>query len=246
MKKYTTNDIPEGFPFIGTMDEFGILLKTIDNLKEKLINSDNPREIIFESWFIFDYYIRRMLLQGLQIENFENDKLDLMYELLPQSFDSCLKLFENLINNQREIYDKKLHPNTFFKYQENTIGFTGSFIAYMINEKKELFNEFYGEYWNYLKRGEPEYFENYQEWDYDKHKVYKIVNNTWMKHVENLNDEWFKTIRKLNKCRNKAAHLYDEKYIYSAFGISGNESFKHLKIEIINLLKTTLNIDVKF
>ncbi len=168
MKKYTSSDIPKGFPFKGTMYEFSIILNSIDSLKNKLNNSENPREIIFESWFIFDYYIRRMLLQGLRIDDFENDKLDLMYELLPQSFDSCLKSFENLLKNQREIHNKNMHPNTYFKQDENTIDFNGNFIAYLINEKADMFNEFYNEYWSYLDKREPIYLKNYQDWDYSK------------------------------------------------------------------------------
>ena len=244
MKKYTSDDIPKGFPFIGTMDEFSVLLKTIDNLKHKLINSQNPRDVIFESWFLFDYYIRRMILQGLRIEDFENDKLDLMYELLPQSFDACLKLFENLLKNQKDIYDKKKHPNTFFKYQENTIGFKGGFIAYMINEKPDLFNEFINEYWKHLEKGEPEYLKNYQEWDYSKYNIHKIVEKSWIEKCESIDEEWFKMIRKLNKCRNKAAHLYDEQNLYSVFGITGNNKFEQLKISIADLLKKTLQVHI--
>lgn len=244
MKKYTTEDIPKGFPFIGTMDEFSIILNTIDNLKTKLEHSQNPREIIFESWFLFDYYIRRMILQGLEIEDFENEKLDLMYDLLPQSFDSCLRLFENLIKNQKEIYSKNMHPNTFFKYQENTIGFRGGFIAYMFNQKSDLLNEFYGEYWKYLEKGEPEYLKNYQEWDYSKYNINKIVKKSWIEKCANIDNEWFITVKKLNKCRNKAAHLYDENNIYSVFGIMGKNKFEQLKIVISELLKKTLQVEV--
>lgn len=226
------------------MDEFSKLLTTIDSLKEKLLKTENPREVIFESWFIFDYYVRRMILQGLEIEDFENNNLDLMYDFLPQSFDSCLKSFENLLKNQREIYSKNMHPNTFFKYQESTMEFNGGFIAYMMNEKSDLFNNFLSEYWNYLERGEPNYLKNYQEWDYSKYNIHKVVKKIWIEKCELIDDEWFKSVRKLNKCRNKAAHLYDENSLYSVFGITGQNKFEKLKLEIIKLLKKTLNVEI--
>lgn len=244
MKKRTYHDLPKEFPFVGTMEEFDMLLKTIDGLKEKLETSNNPREIIFESWFIFDYYIRRMLLKGFDIEDFENQKLDLMYDLLPQSFDSCVKIFETLLITQREIYIKKMHPNAYFKNQENTIAFNGSFIAYMLNEKADLFNEFYSEYWNFLKRNEPEYLEHYNDWNYEKFKVYKVAKKSWVEKCDEIDDEWFKIVRKLNKCRNKAAHLYDEKYIYSEFGINGTNQLLQLKTIIVELIKKTLKFDI--
>jgi len=242
MKPFEFRDIPKGFPFIGTTEEFDVLLNAMTNLKEKLDNSQSPREIIFESWFLFDYYIRRMVLKGLDLEDFENDKLDLMYELLPQSFDSCLKVFENFLKNQRNIYEKKMHPNTFFKYQENTIGFRGSFIAYMINEKSDLLNEFYNEYWKYLEKTEPEYLMNYNDWDYSKHKIHRVVYKSWLEKCNEIDDEWFNTIRKLNKCRNKAAHLYDDKYIFSALGIHGTDKLNLLKSTISDLILKTFKL----
>jgi len=244
MKQYTTDDIPKGFPFKGTMDEISIILNNIDNLKDKLNNSDNPREIVLESWFIFDYYIRRMILNGLEIDDYENEKLDLMYELLPQSFDSCLKAFENILKNQRYIYTKKLHPNTFFKYQENTIEFNGGFIAFMINEKSELFNTFFNEYWKYLERSEPEYLKNYNDWDYGIYKIHKVVRMTWVESCSDIDEEWFGLIRKLNKCRNKAAHLYKDENIYSTFGINGTNKLQQLKTTISDLIKRTLNFEI--
>lgn len=244
MTKFDYSNVPKGFPFIGTYAEFEKLFKNINNLKEKINTSENPREIIFESWFIFDYYMRRMILSGLEIDNYENEKLDLMYGLLPQSFDSCLNLFETLLINQRDIYSNKKHPNTFFKYQENTLEFNGSFIAYMINEKKDLFDSFYTEYFNYLKRNEPEYNKNYNEWDYSIYNIYKIVKKNWIEKCTELDVEWFKTIKKLNKCRNKAAHLYDDEHIYLAFGINGKDKLKNLKIKISDLIKQTLKIEL--
>lgn len=244
MKNFDFDSVPEGFPFIGTYKEYEKLFVNINSLKDKIISSDNPREIIFESWFIFDYYMRRMILNGMELDDFENEKLDLMYGLLPQSFDSCLILFENILNNQRDIYLNKKHPNAYFKYQDSTIHFNGGFIAYLLNEKKDLFDDFFTEYYNYLERGEPEYNRIYHEWDYSKYNIHKIVNKSWIEKCEKLNEDWFKTIKKLNKCRNKAAHLYDDSNIYSVFGISGNDKLNQLKVKITNLIKQTLNFEM--
>ena len=236
-KKINSSGIPNGFPFKGTMEEFEKLFITINNLAEKLDTSNNPREIIFESWFIFDYYIRRMLLKGLDIEDFENEKLDLMYNLLPQSFDSCLRVFEKLLKNQREIYSNKKHPDTYFKKEKNTIEFNGTFIAYMMNQKTQLFNKFMTEYWKYLEREDPKYLEEYNSWDYSRHKIHKVVTKSWIDNCIFINDEWFTSIKKLNKCRNKAAHLYDDTNIYSVFGINGNDKLKQLKVLITVLIQ---------
>jgi hypothetical protein len=244
MQKIDFDNVPKEFPFIGTYEEFEKLFVNINNLKDKIITSDNPREIIFESWFIFDYYIRQMILKGLQLQDYENEKLDLMYGLLPQSFDSCLSLFENILINQRDIYINKKHPNTFIKYQESSINMNGGFIGFLINEKKELFDEFFSEYYKYLQRSEPEYNNAYNEWDYSKYKIYKVVKKRWLEKCEKLDSEWFKTIRKLNKCRNKAAHLYSDSHIYSIFGINGNDKLKELKVHITDLIKQTLNFDM--
>lgn len=244
MDKFDFDDVPKGFPFIGTYEEFEKLFVNINNLKEKILSSDSPREIVFESWFIFDYYIRRMILKGLELENFENEKLDLMYGLLPQSFDSCLSIFENILINQRDIYINKKHPNTYFKYQESTIGMNGGFIAFLINEKKELFDEFFTEFYKYLERGEPEYNKVYHDWDYSKHEIYQVVKKGWLEKCEKLDKEWFKTVRKLNKCRNKAAHIYVDSHIYSVFGINGNDKLNQLKIIVTDLIKQTLNLEM--
>ena len=245
-KDFNSSDIPKGFPFQGTMEEFKKLFITIDNLTDKLETSDNPREIIFESWFIFDYYIRRMLLKGLNIEDLENEKLDLMYDLLPQSFDSCLRIFEKLLINQRDIYSNKKHPNTYFKRDENTISFNGTFIAYLMNEKSEMFTDFMSEYWNYLERTEPEYIKQYNSWDYSEHNIYKVVPKYWIEKCTSIDDEWFSSVKRLNKCRNKAAHLYDDSNIYSVFGINGNDKFRQLKRLIVELIEKTLNVEIKY
>ncbi len=244
MQKFDFDDVPKGFPFIGTYKEFEKLFLNINNLKDKILTSDNPREIIFESWFIFDYYIRQMILKGFKLENYENEKLDLMYGLLPQSFDSCLSIFENTLINQRDIYINKKHPNTYIKYQDSSISMNGGFIGFLINEKKELFDEFFTEYYKYLERNEPEYNKAYQEWDYSKYEIYKVVTKSWIEKCEKLDTGWFKTIRKLNKCRNKAAHLYSDSHIYSVFGINGNDKLNELKIIITDLIKQTLNLEI--
>lgn len=111
-------------------------------------------------------------------------------------------------------------------------------------KKKELFDEFFSEYYKYLQKTEPEYNNAYNEWDYSKYKVYKVVRKGWLEKCQRLDYEWFKTIRKLNKCRNKAAHLYDDIHIYSIFGINGNDKLKELKVCITNLIKQTLNFDM--
>jgi hypothetical protein len=114
----------------------------------------------------------------------------------------------------------------------------------MINEKADLFNNFYNEYWKYLERTDVEYLEQYNNWDYSKYNVYKITGKTWLTKCVEIDSDWFKTVKKLNKCRNKAAHLYDDKFIYAEFGMNGDNKIQMLKDEIIELIKKTLKFDI--
>jgi hypothetical protein len=103
---------------------------------------------------------------------------------------------------------------------------------------------FFSEYYKYLERSEPEYNIAYNEWDYSKYEIYTVVKKSWLEKCERLDTGWFKTIRKLNKCRNKAAHLYNDSHIYSVFGINGNDKLNELKIIITDLIKQTLNLEM--
>lgn len=240
MKDKFINDLP----FYGSITEHLEIVENIIQLKEKVTKSSSPREIIFESWFIFDYYIRRMILSGLRIDDFENKQLDLMYNLLPQSFDSCLIFFEKFLINQKEIFEKKLHLNTYFKEFESDFSVNGDFFWYLNGEKKKLFDELCSEYFNFLKNNETEYYNAQIDWYEKNETIGKIVKISWIQKCTNINDQWFKQVRKLNQCRNKAAHLKNEEMIYESFGINGDKKLEKLKKEIIYLIKQTLNVEI--
>jgi hypothetical protein len=117
-------------PYYGTFEELSNILSLANtNINE----SQSPREIIFESWVLFDFLIRKLLLKAFELDKYENENYDPMYDYLPQSLDNCLKNLEKLLLEQRNIYKNRLHPDTVREYP--IISMPGAFISFL-NKKK--------------------------------------------------------------------------------------------------------------
>lgn len=228
-----------GLPMYGTIEELEYFGKIFRSVTNKISQSDNARDIIFEVWFLYDHFIRRVILKAFSLNRYENPDLDLMFELLPQSFDSCLKFLEKLVDNQREIYDRKSHPNTLFEGDGEGIQFSGWFLARLIERKPEVFKELQSEFDEYLKEAEPEYHELVNHSDH-QNPNYEIVSKTWIRMCEKMDKSWFKKVAKINTCRNKAAHIYEDSALYSVLGISGDNKISILKGQMNDLIRNTL------
>lgn len=219
----------ENIPFFGTIYEFEQLSKIVSFYRNKIEESKSPREIIFESWFLFDYLVRMLLLKAFDINKFENEDFDPLYDFLPQSFEKCLKSFETILKQQRKLYDEKKHPNTI----RNTPLVTMPINFFMFLNKKdpkkleELLNDFN----EYEEKYESVYFERMDDFESEE-KITEVVSRFWIETCQNIDDEWFKNIRKLNSVRNKAAHIFKQDIIYESFGINGTDKLQKLKNEI--------------
>ncbi|NDK57369.1 hypothetical protein [Pontibacter fetidus] len=234
MKTYDLAHIFESnVPFYGTMEDYEKLNEVVGHAKRKIDSSDSPRELIFESWFLFDYLIRKLLLKAFNIENYETEEFDPMYDYLPQSFDSCLKSLESLLKQQRRVYQQQLHPNTVRTYPIFTM--PGSFFLYLHDKDPNLVTQFIDNLRDYELLYEAEYQglkEKFKNEDYECDSV----SRRWYDTCQNIDANWFKSIRKLNKTRNRAAHVVDAEKIYSSFGINGANKLIKLKAELIKLL----------
>lgn len=234
MKEYEISCLlNNSVPFYGKFEEFVQLNKVLIQAKQRINKSDNPREVIIETWFLFDFLIRKLLLKAFGIERFENDTFNPMYDYLPQSFDSCLKSFESLLKQQRKIFNEKLHPNTVRKYPISNI--PASFLIFLNEKDPNLLVQFLENCDEYEKSYEFEYYE-LKEKLLTEDAECECVSKIWIDCCKNIDDDWFKEVKRLNTTRNKAAHLFNSENIYSSFGINGDNKFELLKKKITKLL----------
>ena len=207
------------------IDEFVLVMhKCFETIKK----SSEIRNVILETWILVEYVIRLYLCNIYSVERFKTDELDPKYELLSSSYEVCLQKLELLLKSQRKLPDppapiEGFHPSRgILRYLQNHPE-----IKELIIEIENECNKSYDKYrQSELLSVKPLYFGPYKD--------IKL-----MALLKNIDDEWFKRARKLNKIRNFAAHSFDENKIYGELGLNGKNrltSAREYCLEIIRIL----------
>lgn len=229
---------------IGFEEIAQILESNIKSIKQ----AKSPRLVILETWLILDYIIRLFIISGLNLNKFSTIDFDIVFELLPQSFEKCLKFLENFIKNQEE-----LSPNP----EKNKIDFRGKFAYFIVKEHKDFFDEqfipilkeYYKKYYpelvdtaktfkqieqekkNYIKRSFSLYATSQQIFSFSKASIptYRKVDDNWFNIAIQFDKQWFTDVRKINGVRNISAHNIKSEKIYKGIGINGKDEKKKLQ-----------------
>ena len=92
---YTFSDKTPGIFSENQLHEINsILSKKTKEIEE----SNNPRLIILETWFIVDWLIRQLIISGINGLDLKNDSYYPHYQLLPNSFRECAGCLRDFIN----------------------------------------------------------------------------------------------------------------------------------------------------
>lgn len=237
-------------------------LEELSLLVEKNIKSirtaKSPRHLVIETWLILEYFVRKFIISGLNIEKYSVNDFDISYELLPNSFKSCLEFLKKFVKTQKGLADK---PSDF------KIELQGSFefIKFISKERPDLYDnhfviiqkEYYKKhhpkllkYAKTLQNRKKEKFSSINSTCIKLHKSrtpFREVNQGWIKMAQKLDEDWFKDVEKINDIRNSAAHMINTDFIYRVIGINGKdekEKFKNLKIYCIEKLSKLLDMSI--
>lgn len=230
-------------PLYTTLKGFEIYEKLVNETKDIINNTDNPRIIIIQTWIIIDFCLREILITGLNLSGFMVEDLDLRYSLLPQSFYNCIELIKAIRKTQKIL--KKRSPDSRLTWSVTFLNF--------IKENDPLFYSKLLEYeQNYYKKLHPEcidkpgrFFIPNPEYNVVTHKKinYRSVDKDWLKSVEKISDDWIKKAKKINEVRNSAAHDYDHEIIYKKLGLKGSKKLLRLKSFCNNMLNDLLDFE---
>jgi hypothetical protein len=207
--------------------QLDVFIKT--KIKE-ISSSKNSRTIVLETWLVVDWLVRQLIISGIKCLELQNSSYNPHYSLLPNSFRECLEILKNLKSSQEKL--ETLPPKNF-------TGLKGDYgiWAFIKEESIETYEKIIELQKQYQKKIYKIESENFvvieQVIDYDK---YRFVSNEWLESLIILDDKWFKSVIKLNKARNTAAHVFNEDEIYTDFGISGLKKQELLRKECVTLL----------
>jgi len=242
---YVWDETREDILFWGTKSDLEQLNSVITKCLEALEKSTNVREIVIEAWLAVDYALRKFLLEGFELSRFCDEDFALEYELLPNSFQSLLRIFETVLNHNRKLgvipepgspdklggftsshdfwsYIKEKHPKLYHSIIEVTDEYR---LEKNPDLKKLSSNERVA--FIYLERSE------------SKAKTMEIG---WGELASKFDEEWIKKARRLNEARNIAAHSYDIEKICHKLGIRGADSLQKTKAECRQLLNVLLAV----
>ena len=230
-------------PHYGSVIDFMELEKLATLWTNSVKVATSSRQIVLETWLLLDYFVRHLLAGAFDLNRFSTEEFDLRYELLPQSFDRCLTLLENIYNEHLKVAEEK--PTSSLR---TSIGF-----------------------WEYLRRNHSDLEEKLlhadkayikEKFGYDREaeleKNILSVNATpiftlssrstsrvsaaWMEAASKLNASWFKSAKRLNKARNKAAHTTDNERILQELGIKGKDTFNKVRKECEFVIERLMGI----
>lgn len=186
------------------------------------------RVITLEAWLVVDFILSNLLESGLDLSRFSDQNI----KILPESFRQRLDLLEKLIENQNS---KKPNPSKYLIY------LPPKFKELIIKDK-----DFFGKY---VEKEDQFYKENLPGierpliYDPDNSK-FRNVNEGWLKYINKIDKNWFKSARKLNAVRNIAAHSLDESQIFHTLGILGENRLGEAKDMIIEMLTEIIGLKI--
>lgn len=224
-------DFPESFRISANSIEK--LEKVISNCLMSISQSNDLRKIVIESWLIIDFFVRLLLEQCFELASFTCDTLDPKYDLLPESFKKCIELLRTILREHRKLPIKQ-------KEGEEIRASAGIWLS-MERENPDLYKVL------------NDFVEKYNKEKYGSNEEYAIIylqsinqyyRHEYVKQCEFIDDDWFDNVMKINKARNKAAHMYDVNDIYKVFGKSGENAFEQSKTFCLNIISKTCYISI--
>lgn len=253
----------ENTPLHPNGKEFKEIIKIIECSVRDIKQTKSARHVILETWLLLDYIIRHFIISGLNLNKFSNINFNIA-DLLPTSFETCLKFLEKFIKNQKE-----MSPNP----EKNKVDFYGKFAIFIIQEQKDFYDkQFIPILRKYYKKYYPELVDTAKTFtarerekerriyalnvisqqndivDETNIKTYREVDDVWFKLANRLETGWFNNVKKINKARNISAHNIKSESIYKAIGINGKDEedkFKKTKNFCIQQLSEILDIHIR-
>jgi len=239
-----TISMRENAPWFGSFLNIDEYTKVVIECFNSIEKSSNVREIVLETWLILDYFVRMVLSNLWELDEFNNEEkdFDLKNELLP-SFENCLRLLERILTIQRSLNENPI---------SHLIKVSFGFWLFIKKEHPDFHKKFLEVEEDYYQKYYPQLSRKSQQetWLYSSSKPLNVlsskqrycVNKGWVNGLSNLDEEWFKLARKLNKARNKSAHSHDPSSIAKAFGYSGANETEHIKQECLGLIDKLIGI----
>jgi hypothetical protein len=200
--------------------------------------SGNPRQVFLETWLIVDHSIRTVLSNILRLGAFNNEDkgLDLRYDLLPSSFEHCVRVLRRVLEVQRSLPEEpvrdRLTASAAFWF------FLKKHHGDLLDRLLQLEREYHGD-----KQPEPGMAVLYApSFSLTGKAPRYCVNKACVESLAAMDDAWFEMALRLNKVRNKAAHVIDQAAILRALGYSGEDASKRAKQECVNMIGKLLGL----
>lgn len=203
---------------------------------KEISSSKNSRTIVLETWLIVDWFVRQLIISGINCLELQSDIYNPHYELLPNSFRECVDILKELKSNQEKLDPRPPAPFTGLK------GDLGIW-KFLEKESKEVYDK--------LRELEKRYIKEKHKIESDDFVIlepkidpnkHRFVSDNWIDSVVSLDEKWFNDVSKLNKARNAAAHAYSDSKIYERFGITGSKKLELLREKCISLISNIIGL----
>lgn len=230
-------EFSEDLLFYGSGSKLTELVKLAEKCIREVEGSNNVRLIILETWLFIDFFVRELLMSGLDLNKVNIDVCDLRYLIIPNSFQRCIELINKL---------KKTHSVLPQDPNESAIKLPICFISFIKKHYPNFLNKLFDIQEKYYAKYVPELVtKKYNPLEVKTIPVpaqYSRIPKEWIKAVERIDQDWIKSAIRLNNARNQAAHSYDSKKILRYMGYSGTSAVKHLKDECVKLLGNLIGV----
>ncbi len=243
---FVWDDNREDILFWGTESDLKQLNSLIKQCIDVLNTSNNPREIVLETWLTLDYALRKFLLSGFELSRFCGENFELEYILLPSSFKALLELFENTVkyNSKFSLQSDPIQPDRIGGFKSSH-----EFWTFIRDKHLKLYKSIVQVTREYQLEKNPDLRDAANEgknWaispiDHLEHKA-QTMNLGWRQQASLFDESWFKLARRLNDARNKAAHSIDPQKISQKFGINNPNPLEAVRNQCQHLLNRLLAV----
>jgi len=242
------NHLPPFFGNLKQLRELGeVFGKCIDNCNA----SSSIREIVLETWITVDFAIRQLLLSGFDLTRFSDQKLDIGYLILPNSFKELVGILKKTGK-----YCCKEHKSESTKEKiDKSSGLRASygFWKFIKENDRELFQRIWEVSDEYNWKMHPELSENESVYHTQgpqsvfngKNQAFEEFNDQWKEVICKFDDNWFKMVDRLNAARNAAAHNYDASQIGERLGKKAPNLVNKVRLECFSLLESLFNVRLR-
>lgn len=183
------------------------------NCLKTIVETNNIRIIVIETWLISEYFVRLSLSYAFDIGRYKCEDLDPKYELLPNSFKACIDMLEKLLNSQRGLPIENV---------VTTLNVSMDFFMYIKHKYPDILQKLMELDQEYTNINKSEEFEKLIYTPY----LGTYQNKKWTSSLEHIDDVWFRNIKRINSIRNIAAHNYNPDIIYQQLGFSGKTALE--------------------